>query len=233
MYACNLDRKKCEGVEMKRQYKIAIVDDHPLVRNALSSVISGMKHCIVHAECSNGQELISLLQSKILPDLILLDISMPIMDGLSTAEWLKENHPQISIIVLTAFSTDPIIMKLLSLGVNCVMSKNINASEFKKGILAVMEKGIYLPHDISNNIFRIIASKGASLNNMNKHILSEKEIVFLRLVSTEMTYKEIAQSMNISPRTIDKLRDKLFERYELKSRTGLVKLAIHAGIIIL
>ena len=210
------------------KYKIAIVDDHVLIANALKSIILNFELFEVIHISENGVDFQEKLKSKAsLPDIVLLDISMPIMDGFETASWLKENHPEILIMTLSMQDDDQSLIKMIKNGAKGYMLKNTQPKQLIEGLNTLIEKGYFFPDWASSKILTSISEN--TINAALKNSLSEREIEFLKYTTTEMTYKEISEKMFCSPRTIENYRDSLFEKLELKSRVGLAVYALKNG----
>lgn len=209
-------------------YKITIVDDHILIANALKSIISNFKQFEVIHISENGQDFQEKLKSKpIVPDLVLLDVSMPIMDGFETAKWIKEQYPNMLIMVLSMQDDEQSLIKMIKNGAKGYMLKNTQPKMLEKSLIHLVEKGHYFPDWASSKILTTISE---DLVNANlKSQLSEREVEFLKYSVTEMTYKEIAEKMFCSPRTIENYRDSLFTKLNLKSRVGLAVYALKNG----
>lgn len=206
---------------------IVIVDDHLLIAKAISSMISQFKGYNVLYEVENGKELISKFQlEKNIPDIVLLDISMPVMDGFETAVWLKQNHPAVKVIVLTMQGDDTSLVKMIKAGAISYLNKNVHPTELQKALDAVCEKGIYYPDWATSRILYALAH-----NEDEPGVkLSEREIDFLRYCCTEMTYSEMGEKMFCSGRTIESYRDSLFEKLHVKTRTALALFAVKIGL---
>jgi len=210
------------------KYKIAIVDDHVLIANALKSIILNFEQFEVIHISENGKDFQEKLKSKpILPDVVLLDVSMPVMDGFETAKWLKENHPEILIMTLSMQDDEQSLIKMIKNGAKGYMLKNTQPKELIDGLTSLLEKGHFFPDWASNKMLTSISQN--SVNADLKNNLSEREIEFLKYTTSEMTYKEIAEKMFCSPRTIENYRDSLFLKLELKSRVGLAVYALKNG----
>ena len=213
-----------------RQLKIALVDDHILLREALASIISNFDNCNVIAKSNNGKEFVDYVKNTSIPDLIVLDINMPIMDGYETAQWIKDNHPEINIIVLTMFDSEVALIRLLQSGVKAFLKKDTHPKELELAIESVVETGYYYSQNSSGKLANVFRNPHRNFTSYSVS-LSENEIAFLKYSCSEMTYKEIANEMFISPRTIDNYRDSLFEKLQVKSRVGLAMYAIKNGIV--
>jgi DNA-binding NarL/FixJ family response regulator len=208
-------------------YKLAIVDDHILIANALKSIISNFQQFEVIHICENGLDLQEKIKTKPLPDIILLDISMPVMDGFETAQWLKITHPNILIMALSMQDDDQSIIKMIKNGAKGYMLKNIQPSELERGMLNLLKVGHFFPDWASSKILTSISE--GTINANSKIQLSDREIELLKYSTTEMNYREISEKMFCSPRTIENYRDSLFEKLELKSRVGLAVYALKNG----
>jgi DNA-binding NarL/FixJ family response regulator len=214
----------------KTPINIAMVDDHVLLRDALATVINGFENCIVTITAVNGKEFIDGLNDAALPDIVILDINMPEMDGYDTAAWLTSRYPQISIIVLTMFNSETALLRLLKLGVKAFLKKDTQPKELEHAIKTVHSAGYYYSQDTSGKLASVFHNPGRNFG-MQSVILTENEISFLKLASSELTYKEIAKQLYISPRTVDNYRDQLFDKLNIKSRVGLAMYALRNGIV--
>ncbi|WP_316785766.1 response regulator transcription factor [Pedobacter frigiditerrae] len=206
---------------------IAIVDDHTLFRSGLASLLSEYNEISVVFEATNGVD----LQEKIInypnTQLVLMDINMPIMDGYTTTKWLKDTLPHIHILALSMFEDEKAIIGMLKAGAGGYMLKESKPSELLTAIKTTIEKSFYINDLVSGRL--LVSLK----HDHNKPIFSEKELIFLQFCSTELTYKEIASEMNISPRTVDNYRESLFAKLNIKSRTGLVVYGIKNNMIVI
>ena len=213
--------------------KIALVDDHILVRTGLAGIINAYPDYTVLFEADNGKDFIGQLNPLDLPDIILLDVSMPEMNGFETACWLKENHPQIKIMALSMLDDERSIIQMLKNGAMGYILKDISPTELKKAMDAVHDKGIYI-NDImySNFVYTIKNGVAEPEDEYQKLInLPEREKEFLKWLCTEKSLKEIAAEMHLSPRTIDGYRDNLFEKIKVNSRVGLVLFALRNELV--
>jgi DNA-binding NarL/FixJ family response regulator len=210
--------------------KIALADDHKLLRNALASLINTFENCEVIFEANNGKDFCTLLERE-QPDVAIIDYNMPEMNGLECANWMKENYPQVPILMLTMYDTELMLIKLLQAGVKGFMKKDIHPNELNKAIQSVMTEGFYYSVHTSAKLAGFFTEK-ESIPFWEK-ILSEQDLTFLKLVCSELTYKEIAQEMNMNPRTIDSMRDSMFDKLDVKSRVGLTMYAIKHGLVII
>ncbi len=214
----------------KDQIKVAMADDHILLRNALASLINNSGECIVICECSNGNELIAKLKNGTQPDVVILDLNMPEMDGHQTALFLQKNYPNIKILMLTMYDSELALIRLLKAGVKGFMKKDIHPTELMHAIQSVHVHGYYYSAQTSSKLAGLFRDD-TSAQSIDKIMLSEMELEFLKYVCSELTYKEIAVELKMNPRAIDGMRDNLFTRLDVKSRVGLAMYAIKHGIV--
>ncbi len=210
---------------------IAIVDDHHLFRQGLIKLLSEFKEIRMVFNASNGEEMKNEIRGRPLPEVILMDINMPVMDGYAATAWLKEHYPQIKILALSMHDEDKPIIKMLKNGSGGYLLKESKTSEVVNAIKTINEHGYYLNDLVSGRLLRNIQDDKSMQDLSND--LSSNEIKFLKLCCSEYTYKEIAEQMNLSPHTIDNYRQNLFQRFEIKSRTGLALFALKNELIVL
>lgn len=212
-----------------KKIQVAIADDHTLLRKALAKLVTSFENYSVLFEADNGKEVKNKISQHIIPDVVLLDVNMPEMDGYETASWLFKNHPQIKVLALSMFSDEKTIIKMLRLGAKGYILKNIDPEELKNALDSVVKKNFYLSEYISG---KIISGLHKDVDRQEEQVnLTDKEKDFLRLICSEITYKDIAAKMYVSPRTIDEYRNHLFEKLKVKSRIGLVMYAIRNGLV--
>ena len=207
--------------------KLIIADDHVLYRAGVKAALSIKKDIKVIAEADNGAHLLNILKG-IHPDVILLDIQMPIMDGIATLPEVKRLYPKIKIIMLTMMDDQSMITKLMELGANSYLTKTSDSEIIYEAIKTCYQHEFY---------FNALTNK-ALLNNLRQRpsatiklqqedaTLSEKEVTVLRLMCEEKSTREIAEAVNLSPRTIEAIRDKLKTKTGAKSTAGLIMFAV-------
>lgn len=211
--------------------KIALTDDHILLRNGLAGLITNLGYTVL-LECNNGKDLMEKLDKNNLPDVVLMDINMPEMDGYQTTAWLRENHPLVNVLALSMYDDENAIIRMLRNGARGYIMKDSDPLELKRAIDDVVEKGVHYSELVTGKLLHsIYHTNGKTTSTEQLTELNEREIEFLKLASTEMTYREIAEHMHLSPRTIDGYRDNLFEKLNIKNRVGLVLYAIRNGIV--
>lgn len=213
---------------MKPKNKIIIVDDHLLFSQSLELLINSFKDFEVINRFENGKVFISYLQENVdlEVDLILLDVNMPVLDGLSAMKWIKENRPSLKVIALSVNDDEEVIIKMLTNGAKGYLLKDTSPEIFRTGITSVIEKGFYFTELVSGMLVKKANNDSTKIN------LKDKEIIFIKHACTEKTYKEIASEMCLSPKTIDGYRECLFDKLEIKTRIGLVLYAIKHKIVL-
>ena len=160
----------------------------------------------------------------------MLDLNMPEMDGHETTKWIAKNHPEIKILILTLYDAESLI-HLLKSGVRGFLKKDVPPTELRHALQCIVTNGTYCSQTITGRLFNLMKDHGGKNSTWGTVILNENELSFLKLVSSDLTYKEIAQQMQISPRTIDNYRDALFIKLNVKSRVGLAMFAVKSGIV--
>ena len=201
--------------------KVALVDDHRLFRKGMVELINGFAGYAVVWEAENGKEFTEAVSARNLPDVVLLDISMPIMDGFETARWMLQRYPEVKILALSMHNDDETILKMLQAGVNGYVLKDADTTELEKALREVDNEGTYYCHRVTKIL----------IGNLNKKPpvevpLSEREIEFLKLACTELPYKSFSPLLKIKTRLVEDTRAKLFEKLKVVSRVGLVIYAI-------
>ncbi len=216
-------------IKSKKKITVAIADDHGLLRTALARLVNSFDEYTVIYEASNGKELKAKVQQNVIPDIAMLDVNMPEMDGFETAHWLNKNYPQIKILALSMLSDEKTIIKMFRVGAKGYLLKNTSPEELKEALGTLIDKNFYLSDYVSE---KLVSGLNVDAGAEEKEIiLNEKEREFLRLVCSELSYKEIAAQMFLSTRTVDDYRASLFNRLKVHSRVGLVMYAIKNGIV--
>jgi len=210
-----------------QKHSVVIVEDHTLLSQAIGNIVDSFDKFKVLYLCKNGKELINKLQfPKNIPDIVLMDINMPIMNGIETTEWLKNNYTDIKVLALSVEDEDITIMKMLRAGAKGYLLKDVEKSVLEDALLEVLKNGFYHTKNVTKLLLKSISGEESDIQ------FKEKELTFMKLVCTEMTYKEIAEKMFVSPKTIDGYRDVLFEKLGVKNRIGLAIYAIKHKIFI-
>lgn len=211
--------------------KVVLADDHVLLRKGFAGLVTNLGYEVLF-ECSDGNELISKIGNDNLPDVVLMDINMAGMDGYQATAWLRQNYPLVKVLAVSMYDDEQAIIRMLKCGAKGYILKGADPAELKKAIDDVVTKGVHYSELVTGKLLHSIYHADENGNGSGKAAdLNDREIEFLKLASTEMTYKEIAQNMHLSPRTIDGYRDALFEKLNIKNRVGLVLFAIKNGIV--
>jgi len=211
------------------KHSVVIVDDHILIAKAIGSILGNFSQFEVLYECENGKELQEKCKCKSnVPNVVLLDISMPIMDGFETAKWLKENHPEVLIMALSMQDDEQNLIKMVKCGAKGYLLKNVHPIELENALNNLIKTGYYYPDWAASKVFASLSNEG--IPKSTEIYLSDREKEFLRYSVTEMSYKEIADKMFCSTRTIETYRDSLCEKLALKSRVGLAVYAVKNGL---
>jgi DNA-binding NarL/FixJ family response regulator len=214
---------------MSQTKHIAIVDDHTMFRKGLCVLINLFPGYSVILDTVNGREFIALLDPLHLPDILLLDIVMPEMDGYALTAWVCKHYPSIRILALSTMDTELSIIRMIRAGARGYLHKDAEPGELKQAFEAVLTYGYYYNEEVARKIFRPTHSVYETSDLIG--ILTERELDFLRLACSEKTYYEIAREMFVSVRTIDGYRDSLFQKLHVSTRVGLVLFAVRHGIV--
>ena len=208
--------------------KLGITDDHQLFLKSLSLLISSLKDFTIVVEAMNGKDLIDKLESKkIEPDIILLDVNMPVMDGKQTAEYLTQHFPTVKTVALSMKDDDATIISMIKAGCCAYLLKDIHPDDLDKALHEIYFKGYYNADAANINYRRLLQHQ----EKQNELHLSDKEKEFLQLACSDATYKQIASTMNVSERTVDGYRENLFRKLNVQSRTGMALEAIRSNLV--
>ncbi|MGI9650552.1 response regulator transcription factor [Chryseobacterium sp. RLHN22] len=204
---------------------IAIVDDHTLMSKALENMIAENPQYKVVMNHPNGEDFIEALEKTAdLPAVVLMDINMPFKNGIETTEWLSGHYPDIKVIALTMEDDEKVLIKMLKAGAKGYLLKDMQPSILFQAIDTVFEKGSFYTDFVAQKLLKV---KTEDLKNQSLlSELKEREIEFIKLACSELTYKEIADKMCLSPKTIDGYRDSVFIKLDIKNRVGLVLFAM-------
>ncbi|GAB5400648.1 MAG: response regulator transcription factor [Aureisphaera sp.] len=209
-------------------YSVVVVDDHNLLSQAIGGLVEGFEQFKVLYTCKNGQELLDKFKNpKNIPDIVLMDVNMPILNGIETTAHLYEHFPQVRVLALSIEEDESTILKMLRAGAKGYLMKDVKKFELQQALLEVMEKGFHHTNTVTKVLVDSLSGKESP-----QDILKEREIEFIKLACTEMTYKEIADVMFLSPKTIEGYRNAIFEKLNLRNRTGLVIYAIKNKIFV-
>lgn len=211
-----------------KEILIAIVDDHTLFRQGVSSILSENEEIRIVFDAANGTELKEKIAAHPVPHVVLMDITMPKVNGYDATLWLKKNYPSVKVLALSMFEEDEPIIKMLKCGAGGYILKESGAADLVFAIKTIAEHDYFLNNQVTGKLIRSLQEDAKTPNAINN--LTANEVKFLELCCSEFTYKEIATKMNLSVHTIDNYRDALFEKLDLRSRTGLVLFALKNNI---
>lgn len=215
---------------MNEEVRIVLVDDHVLLRSGLATLVEGLGYCVIY-ECSNGRELIEQIGRQPPPHVVLMDINMPLLDGFETTLWLKINYPGIRVLAISMYDNEASVIRMIKNGACGYILKDSRPAELREAITSIVTKGFYYSELVSGRLIRSIQDDDYKNNARLLQDLSTREIEFLKLAASELTYKQIAQHLHVSPRTVDGYRDQLFQKLNVVSRVGLVLFAIKNKIV--
>ena len=203
-------------------YTVVVVDDHILLSQAIGGLVDAFDQFKVLYVCKNGQDLIEELKKpNNIPDVVLMDVNMPILNGIETTTYLKEHYPDIKVLALSIEEDENTILKMLRAGAKGYLMKDVRKAELKEALQEVIESGYY--H--TNTVAKILVNS-LRRNEDSSLTLKDREIEFIKHACSERTYREIADVMCLSPKTVEGYRDVLFDKLNLRNRTGLVIYAI-------
>ena len=224
--------------------KVAVIDDHKLFRDGIVELIGTFPGFSVVLEADNGSDFIGQLSAERLPDIALLDVNMKVMDGFETAQWVRQTYPDIKLLVISMYENENAVIRMLKYGARGYVLKDIRKQELEQALNSLVSKGYYYTEMITGKLIHAmnpsVAGSGCGAGSgtgsgaglpLDPAALSGREINFLKLVCTELSYKEIANAMCLSIHTIDGYRDALFAKLEIKNRIGLVLFAIRNKIV--
>ena len=207
---------------------IGIADDHQLFLKSVSILIESFPGYKISVDALNGEILLKKLgQVKLLPDIILLDVNMPVMDGPKTAAALSEKFPAVKLVALSMKEDDASVIKMIKNGCCAYLLKDIHPDELEKALMEVHKTGYYNA-DVSNIRYRRLIMKQQEEEKLH---LSDRELVFLKLACSDLPYKNIAEKMHLAERTIDGYRESIFQKLNVQSRVGMVLEALRRNLV--
>lgn len=211
--------------------KVAIADDHKLFRKGVILSLRQYTNISFIAEAENGDELLLKLEEE-KPDVVLMDLRMPGKDGIETTKELSRRYPDVKILILTMYEDERFVSHLMENGANGYMLKNADPTEIKKAIMEVIVRGYYLNNFVNRVLLKKSNARNKGVPSLSSEIvLSDKEKEVITLLCMEYTASEIAVKMEISPRTVESIKDRLMERFGLKNTAGLVFFAVKNNLI--
>ena len=211
--------------------KVAIADDHKIFRKGVILSLRQYTNIKFVLEAENGEELLMGLPAAE-PDVVLMDLRMPVKDGIEATKTISKQYPNLHVIVLTMYEDERFVSHLMENGANGYLLKSADPAEIKKAIVEVMARGYYLNNFVNKVLLKKSHARTKSIPSLtNEVVISDKESEVLRLLCMEFTASEIAQKMEISPRTVEAIKDRMMERYNVKNTAGLVFFAVKNNLI--
>jgi DNA-binding NarL/FixJ family response regulator len=209
---------------------VALVDDHTMFRKGLAVLINLFPQYKVLLDVGNGREFIDQLDPDHLPDIVLLDINMPVMDGFATAAWISANHPGIRVLALSTMDSDTTIIKMIHQGARGYILKDADPKELQLAFEEILAKGYYYNEILTRKVIQSIHQGGADSSGVSPR-LTDREMEFLKHACSEKNYQQIANEMFVSERTVDGYRESLFKKFNVTNRVGLVLYAIKNQLV--
>src|SRR5688500_7600833 len=214
-----------------KKIKIAIADDYKIFRDGLKVGLLNDDNLEVVLEADNGEDLLSGFD-KNLPDVVIMDLKMPIMDGMEATKIIKKKYTTVKVLVVTMYEDDKFIIHLMENGANGYLLKNADAEEIKKSIYAVHENGYYFNDLVNKALLKKLVLKGNFKPSFNQDVeFTERELEVLKLICEEKTAAEIGKEIFLSPRSVEGIRQRLIEKVGVRNTAGLVMFAIKNGIV--
>jgi DNA-binding NarL/FixJ family response regulator len=209
--------------------KLGLVDDHTLMRKGLVNLIEAFGNCTIVFEANNGEDLFQKLHTHPLPDIVLMDIHMPGMNGYEATEKLAKIYPKIKVLVLTVIDHESAVIRIMKKGARGYLLKDSNPHELQRAIIEIHQKGYFLNDIVGNKLINNL--RELSEPEEGYALLTDREIEFLQHCCTDLSYREIAEKMCVSFRTVDGYRESCSEKLQVKSRIGFVTYAIKEGLV--
>jgi len=211
--------------------KVAIADDHKIFRKGVILSLRHYTNIKFVGEAENGQQLLDLLpEAK--PDVVLMDLRMPVKDGIETTKYISKHFPNILVVVLTMHEDEKFVIHLMENGANGYLLKSTDPVEIKRAITEVVSKGYYLNNFVNRILIKRAHNKSKAAPSLNSDMqVTEKEKLVMRYICMEFTSQEIGEKMDISPRTVESIKERLIKRFGLKNTAGLVFFAVKNNLI--
>ncbi|NJM25344.1 MAG: response regulator transcription factor [Bacteroidia bacterium] len=217
---------------MENKIRVYIADDHTLFRKAMVNLLQTFDGVSEVKDAENGKELVALVK-ELPPDVVIVDLQMPVMDGTQTCEFLIPRYPDLKVIILTMHDSEKYILHMMEMGVHAFLLKNTDPDELEKAIHAVIEKDFYHNDLVASVLRRSMRDRKLAQQRpvFRSQQLTDREIEIVKLVCQELSNKEIGERLGLSDRTVENHRSRIMEKLGLKSAVGLVRHAYETGLI--
>jgi DNA-binding NarL/FixJ family response regulator len=213
-----------------KKIKVAIADDYKIFREGLKVSLGQDDNMHVLLEADNGEDLLKEIESK-QPDVIIMDLKMPIMDGMEATQLVRKKYPAIKVLVVSMYEDDKFIIHLMEIGANGYLLKNAEPEEIRKAIYAVHENGYYFNDLVNKALLKKLVLKNNIKPSFNENVdLTERELEVLKLICEEKTAAEIAKEIFLSPRSVEGIRQRLIEKIGVRNTAGIVMFAVKNGL---
>ena len=211
-----------------KQITIGIVDDHQLFSRSLGLMLESFNRYRVLVDAKNGRDLQQKMSAlTAAPEMMLIDVNMPVMDGIATAAWLQQQYPTVKMVALSMNDDDKTIIGMIKAGCCAYLLKDTHPDELEKALDEIYQKGYYNADAVNVNYRRLLLAQ----QEQEQLVLTQREKDFLKLACSDLTYKQIAAEMFLAERTIDGYRETLFKKFNVQSRVGLALEAIRKGFV--
>ena len=209
---------------MMKDIPIIIVDDHILFSQALKGLVNKFEGYQVIAQLKNGQELIDyFVEKKESPAIILMDVNMPIINGVDATKWITECHPKVKVLALTMIDDESVIINMICAGASGFLLKDIHPNTLLEALNKVITDGVYYTDRVTKALINATTHKSIELK--------ERELIFLKYACSDMSYQQIADKMCLSYKTIDGYRESIFDKFNVSSRIGMVLYALKEKMV--
>jgi two-component system, NarL family, response regulator DegU len=212
-----------------KKLKLFIADDHTIFRKAMVNMLQGFERVEEVKDAENGKELLELMKFE-LPDVAIIDLQMPVMDGVEASKKIISKYPKVKIVILTMVDSEQYIIHMVEMGVHAFLLKNTDPDELETAIYSVFDNDYY-NNEIVTNALRKNTKAKSIFSSLNRSEISEREKEVIALICQELTNKEIAENLNLSERTIENHRYRIMEKLGIKNTVGLVKYALETKLI--
>ena len=214
-----------------KKITIAIADDYKIFREGIKKCIASDENLQVTLEADNGEDLINSFKNN-QPDIVIMDLKMPIMDGMEATQIIHKQFPRVKVLVVTMYEDDKFIIHLMEIGANGYLLKNSEPDEIRKAIYAVYENGYYFNDLVNKALLKKLVLKTNMKPSFNQDVeFTERELEVLKLICEEKTAAEIGKEIFLSPRSIEGIRQRLIEKIGVRNTAGLVMFAVKSGIV--